>query len=207
MAAAFRHNGQRETDFLLTLTFAEELAREHEACEWLMAALVHEPALNFWSESGDSSNFTTLMIPNMVGRVSLVNHRRLFCCLHLSGNGQAPASRARDGTLQHYDFDADGFVSVRPAGVCPGAMLEAVRNFPRPPPSALTSCLVSGMPPSEMQPVWWALIGGERGFGSHPMFGPLPGETNGELSAHFSWEQDGYPDNVRGCGPLIFLYQ
>lgn len=206
MTAAFRHNGQREMDFLLTLTFAEDLVGENEACEWLLAALVHERALDFWTEI-ENFQFTAPMIPNMVGRVCSRDRRRLFCCLHLSSNSRSRTARGGNGTLQRYDFDADGFVSVRLAGVCARAMLEAVQNFAEPPPSALTSCLVSGIPPSEMQPVWWALIGGEQGFGSHLMYGGLPKGTTYELSARFSWKEDGYPDNVRDCGPFAFLDQ
>lgn len=47
MAAAFRHNGRRGMDFVLTVTFAEDLAGEREACVWLLDALVDKRALGF----------------------------------------------------------------------------------------------------------------------------------------------------------------
>jgi len=194
------HNGRKEFDFFIVMTFDAEIDKTHHVCLWLMDAFKdsHEK-LGFWPQWRDHTNpkpgVEPPLEPMMIAAIHPKLKNRVAFCLHLSGNDRRITSRSSDGKLKTYDHYQSGFVDVTDAGVRTECLMEAIQEYTKKqaPPAYIHSCTISGIPEDRMKDIWWAMIGERNGYMVYPMYGIIPNDTVREMSFNFGWKD--YPPN------------
>jgi len=209
----FRHNGQTEADFFIVMTFDADFDKTHAVCTWLMDAFEDSSAvLGFRMHLKDLSDQNVERMrppqePYLIATVHPKRKNQVAFCLHLCGNYWRAPTRSSSGKLSCYNFSSSGFVSVTDAGVRTESIMEAIEGYlkKQAPPANLLSCMISGIPGDVMKTVWWAMIGEDKGFMVHPMYGIIPGDTVREMSYNFGWEE--YPPGDDAPGYEFSCFQ